>query len=774
MKNFINLIVLVALVLLASCDQKTKKIFTEADLSVIPKPVAMKLTDGTFQFTGKTKLVAHSDQQQTAQSFSEDFAKVSGFTMEVSDKLPAKNFLQFVVDDTLEDEGYTLVVKGSEIIISAKGRNGFVYALETIKQLLPATFEGSVLVEDEEWVIPNVEVSDAPRFKWRGLMLDVSRHFFDTAYIKRTIDRMAMLKMNTLHWHLVDDQGWRIEIKKYPKLTEVGGFRVDQEDKSWNTRPNAALGTEATYGGFYTQEEIKEVVAYATARGITVVPEIEMPAHVSSAVAAYPILSCLENEIMVPSGGVWPITDIYCPGKETTFTFLEDVLTEVMALFPSKYIHVGGDEATKTNWKTCDHCQARIQSENLESVEELQSYFIKRMERFISSNDRILIGWDEILEGGLAPGATVMSWRGVKGGLEASAEGHDVVMTPGSHCYFDHYQGDQDQEPLAWGGYLPLSKVYQFDPVVEGMTPAQEKHVLGGQANLWAEYIPTTQQSEYMIFPRLAAMSEAVWSPKESKDWTDFSKRVKGLFKRYDVMGINYAKSAYQITANTEIDLAKGSLLVTLKNEFPGSDIRYSLDGSDLDTTSIKYTAPFQISSSTSIKAAMFEDNKLLGPVLAKYINYHKAAGKKVSYKEQYHKSYQGAKEVGMVNVLRGSKHFHDGQWQAWLGNNMEVVIDMENDTEISKISVGAMEAQGSGIYFPTKVEAFVSKDGKKYTSVGAITRAYVSNGDTELKDFEISFEASQNRYVKVIATNLGSAPNGGGSWLFVDEIVVE
>lgn len=774
MKYSVKVLVLVAVVVLASCDQKKTKIFTEADITVIPKPVAIKLTNGSFQFTRKTKLVTSKDEQKLAQSFSEDFAIVSGFTMAVADKLPSSNYVQFVIDDAIGEEGYNLIVTADGIVISAKGKNGFIYGLETIKQLLPATFESNALVADEEWIIPNVVIEDAPRFKWRGLMLDVSRHFFDTAYIKRTIDRMAMLKMNTLHWHLVDDQGWRIEIKKYPKLTEVGGFRVDQEDKSWNTRPNAALGTEATYGGFYTQEEIKEVVAYATARGITVVPEIEMPAHVSSAVAAYPILSCLENEIMVPSGGVWPITDIYCPGKETTFTFLEDVLTEVMALFPSKYIHVGGDEATKTNWKTCDHCQARIQSENLESVAELQSYFIKRMERFISSKDRILIGWDEILEGGLAPGATVMSWRGVKGGLEASAEGHDVVMTPGSHCYFDHYQGDQDQEPLAWGGYTPLSKVYQFDPVVEGMTAEQEKHVLGGQANLWAEYIPTTQQSEYMIFPRLAAMSEAVWSPKESKDWTDFSSRVKDLFKRYDVMGVNYAKSAYQITTDTQIDLEKGSLLITLKNEFPGSDIRYSLDGSDLDASSLQYTAPFQINTSTTIKAAMFEDNKLKGAVLKKYINYHKAAGKKVTYKEQYHKSYQGAKEVGMVNVLRGSKNFHDGQWQAWLGNDMELVIDMEKNTEVSKVALGSMEAQGSGIYFPTKVEAFVSTDGEKYTRVEAITRAYAANGNTELKDFEIAFDTANIRYIKVKATNLGSPPNGGGAWLFVDEIVVE
>ena len=294
---------------------------------------------------------------------------------------------------------------------------------------------------------------------------------------------MAMLKMNVLHFHLVDDQGWRIEIKKYPKLTEVGAWRVDQEDKHWDGRYTPAADEKGTYGGFYTQEELKELVAYAATKNIEVIPEIEMPAHVSSAIAAYPELSCHERPIGVPSGGVWPITDIYCAGKENTFQFLENVLTEVMDIFPSKYIHVGGDEATKTNWKACPHCNKRMKVEGLKNAEELQSYFIKRMERFINSKGKKLIGWDEILEGGIAPEATVMSWRGVAGGIEAAKQGHDVIMTPGSHCYFDHYQGPQNEEPLAWGGYTPLSKVYTFDPVVDTMTPAEAKHVLGRQAH---------------------------------------------------------------------------------------------------------------------------------------------------------------------------------------------------------------------------------------------------------------------------------------------------
>ena len=413
---------------------------------------------------------------------------------------------------------------------------------------------------DVQWILPNIVIKDAPRYKWRGLMLDVSRHFFDKEYIKEVISNLSMHKMNVLHLHLVDDQGWRIEIKKYPKLTEKGAWRVDQESAAWNGRRETTADEKGTYGGFLTQEDLREIVAYGQSLNVEIIPEIEMPAHVSSAIASYPELSCFEKPIGVPSGGLWPITDIYCAGKESTFKFLEDVLTEVMDIFPSQYIHIGGDEATKTNWDICPHCQKRIKEEGLKDSHELQSYFITRIEKFINSKGKKLMGWDEILEGGLAPNATVMSWRGVKGGIEAAEQGHDVVMTPNSHCYFDHYQGPMNDEPKAWGGYLPLSKVYQFDPVVESMTPEQASHVLGGQANLWTEFVPTNEQSEYMIYPRIAALSEAVWSPKESKDWNNFSSRVKQLFKRYDVKGLNYAKSVYLVSSNSQISLENKSV----------------------------------------------------------------------------------------------------------------------------------------------------------------------------------------------------------------------
>lgn len=773
--KYYHIITLTILLLSLNACQKKHITFSESDIQIIPKPVELKLETGGFQFTKNTQFVVVAPNQKAiSEILLNKFKTAAGWTLNITETTPSKNYVQFVTDKELADEAYKLEVTSDYVHITASNQSGFIYGIETIRQLLPVAIESSEIVTNTNWVIPNVKIYDEPRFKWRGLMLDVSRHFFEKEYIKQTIDRLAYLKMNTLHLHLVDDQGWRIEIKKYPKLTQVGAFRVDQEEKPWDGRYTPSLDEKATYGGFYTQDDIKEIVTYAESKGITVVPEIEMPAHVTSAIASYPELSCLEKPVAVPSGGLWPITDIYCAGKESTFEFLENVLSEVMELFPSKYIHIGGDEATKTNWKTCNHCQTRIKNEKLKSPEELQSYFIKRMERYISSKGRVLMGWDEILEGGLAPGATVMSWRGVKGGLEASAEGHDVVMTPGTHCYFDHYQGPMNTEPLAWGGYSPVSKVYQFDPIVDSMTKSQASHVLGGQANLWSEYIPTTSQSEYMIFPRLAALSETLWSPKSHRNWDEFSSRMISLFKRYDYQGINYAKSAYTITADTKVNDSTNTIMLSLKNEFTQSDIRYILDDSILDDKASPYTTPIEITKTSTIKASVFKNDKPVGKTFKHTFNYHKAVGKKVNYITKYSNSYKGSGANNMTNIIRGTKNFHDGQWQAWLGDDMELIIDLGTITEISQVIVGSMESQGPSIYFPVHVEVLLSNDGKTFSPVGKIERPFKVNPNIELKDFTITFEKQNATHVKVIAKNLKKAPNGGGSWLFIDEVIVQ
>ncbi|PXX30647.1 beta-N-acetylhexosaminidase [Arenibacter sp. ARW7G5Y1] len=436
---------------------------------------------------------------------------------------------------------------------------GVLYAIQTLRQLMPPAIESGTSLE-AELSIPAVVIKDEPRFAYRGMMLDVSRHFFPVSFVKKYIDLIALHKMNTLHWHLTEDQAWRIEIKKYPRLTEVGAFR---NGTIIGHHPGTANDQEV-YGGFYTQEEVKDIVAYASKQHVTIIPEIEMPGHGAAAIAAYPYLSCFPEEptsvfndmmsdksrelqqsgtpkIVQETWGV--MDDVFCGGKESTFAFLQDVLDEVIPLFPSKYVHIGGDESPKANWERCPNCQARIKKEKLNDEHELQSYFVQRMEKYINGKGKQIIGWDEILEGGLAPNATVMSWRGEKGGIEAAKQHHDVIMTPTTYNYFDYYQSeDTENEPLAIGGFLPLEKVYSYNPIPEELDKEEERFVLGAQGNVWTEYMKTEDQVEYMTFPRMAALSEVVWSPQESRSWEDFKERLEHLAKRYYVLDIEYAK----------------------------------------------------------------------------------------------------------------------------------------------------------------------------------------------------------------------------------------
>ena len=430
-----------------------------------------------------------------------------------------------------------MVVSDKSIEISSKNVKGAFWAVQSLRQLFPPCYENGSC-GDVKVGLQAIDIEDAPQFKYRGLHLDVGRHMFPVDFIKKYIDVMALMKMNTFHWHLTEDQGWRIEIKKYPKLMSHAAYRNETLIGHARNKPNKFDGVR--YGGFYTQEDVKEVVKYATERGITIIPEIELPGHSQAAVSAYPELGCTGEQIEVATK--WGVfEDIYCT-KETTFEFLENVLDEVMALFPSKYMHIGGDEAPKDRWKQCAYCQSVIKKEGLKDEHELQSYFVSRIEKYLNSKGRQIIGWDEILEGGLAPNATVMSWRGTKGAIEAAKQHHNVILTPGSHCYFDHYQADSKTEPLAIGGYLPLEKVYSFNPIPKELTDDEATYVLGTQGNVWTEYMETSDYVEYMAFPRAMALAEVAWVNVENKDYQDFLKRLSTLKKRLDIMGVNYSK----------------------------------------------------------------------------------------------------------------------------------------------------------------------------------------------------------------------------------------
>ena len=757
------------------CQTAQKEVhFSENDIVIIPQPQSVSVGEGGFWLDDKTTLVyKDSSFGDAATHFRARVQKATGWAMEITQEAPKTNYIEIVRDTSLPAEGYKLVSSTDKVMISAADRNGAEYALQTLRQLLPKEIESATPVK-ADWVVPVITINDAPEYAWRGLMLDVSRHFFPKEYILETLDRMAMLKLNTFHFHLVDNEGWRIEIKKYPKLTQVGAWRVDQEDKLWDERtPNAAdaLADPAKntkkYGGYYTQEDIKEIVAYAAARGITVVPEIEMPAHAMSAVAAYPELSCHKRPIGVPSGAVWPITDIYCAGQEETFAFLEDVLTEVMALFPSKYIHVGGDEATHTEWEKCSKCQKRMKDHHLANVHELQSYFIKRMDSFLTSKGRVLVGWDEIMDGGLANNAVVMNWRGIDVGKKALAQGNPVVLT--SDCYIDQYQGLPDYEPIANGGFLPLKKLYHYNLEKEKLTAEERKGVLGSQANLWAEHVGSTKHSEYMIFPRLFALSEIVWTADKQKNWDSFVRRVEAFMERLDVKGVNYARSIYQVVPTVVNE--GGNISLKLESEVPTAQILYALNGTDIAAAE-KYTAAITLTQTTEYKAFV-SGGKVSNTVTTGKVTFHKAIGKPVNYTPTYHRSYQGQGEGTLTNVIRGTKNFHDGQWLGWLGmDTITLALDMEELTEVSEVRVGAMDCQSAGIFYPTKVVVLVSADGKQFKKVGNIAEPCEIRGKTTLKDFVLQFDTEKARYIKIVLTN-AVPPKGGDAWLFIDEVLV-
>ena len=508
---------------------------------IIPAPVKAEAGDGNFQLTAASRIIADKAFNQEAQLLAARLRASTGYPVKILTGATPTNSGDIVLtaadsNASLGPEGYAMSVQPNGVTVRATTAAGVFYGTESLLQLLPPEVFSNHPAGNVDWQVPCVKIEDQPRFAWRGFMLDVSRHFFTKAEVEQVLDLMSLYKLNTFHWHLVDDQGWRIQIKKYPKLTSVGAWR-DGVGFGLASNSATAYDKNGRYGGFYTQKDIREVVAYAAARHITIVPEIEMPGHSSAALLAYPQFLCAPARSTPPAKGA--LHGVYCAGNDATFVFLDNVLSEVIPLFPGKYIHIGGDEVNKRNWENCPDCQARMKAENLKDARELQSWFIGHIEKYIDAHGKALIGWSEIREGGLAPSAALMDWIG--GGAESAASGHDVVMSPTKFCYFDHYQStNRAAEPKAIGGYLPLHKVYEFDPVPDNLAPEYQSHVLGGQANLWAEYVPNLHHAEYMMFPRLDALSEVDWSPKNTRDWNDFHTRAAANEKRLDALGVNY------------------------------------------------------------------------------------------------------------------------------------------------------------------------------------------------------------------------------------------
>lgn len=513
--------------------------------ALIPLPQKMECREGAFKLQPKTPVRTDAAARETGSYLAERLGKATGYSLKVGTSTkpqPIKGAILLTTKDAkpeLGTEGYELTATPDSIVVRASKSAGLFYGVQTLLQLLPPEVFAAKPATNINWQVPCVQIEDQPRFKWRGLLLDVARHFFTKQEVKQLLDEMAMQKINTLQMHLTDDQGWRIEIKKYPRLTEIGAWR---KDAGFGLDPKASMtyGPDGRYGGYYTQDDIREIVAYARGRHITVVPEIEMPGHASAALSAFPELSCNGGPYTPNAqGGVF--AGVYCAGKDETFEFLQNVLVEVRQLFPCAYIHIGGDEVRKDNWKKCPRCQARIKQEGLKSEHELQSYFIRRIEKSINAQGRTLIGWSEIREGGLAQNAVVMDWIG--GAVEAASAGHDVIMSPTGYCYLDYYQSTNHvTEPKAIGGYLPLSKVYAFEPLPAKLDPQYRSHILGAQGNLWTEYIPNFKQAQYMVFPRLSALAEVTWSAQAARNWEDFTRRLQTQFQRFDQLGVNCRK----------------------------------------------------------------------------------------------------------------------------------------------------------------------------------------------------------------------------------------
>jgi len=746
-------------------------------------PATIKNLPGDFdtQLISSILLINNSNEEKNCAKLFQSYLRPIGDISISSTKESQENQLIIELDRSshIEVEGYSLLIgKDDAIYLNGSSASGLFYGFQTFRQLCDRSLESGI--KPEKTVVPNCEIKDSPRFAYRGMHLDVSRHFFDVSFVKTYIDMIAFHKMNVFHWHLTDDNGWRIEIKKYPGLTDKSAWRVDRRHEPWKEWSPIKPNESPTYGGFYTQDEIKEVVKYASERNITVIPEIEMPGHTSEVFAAYPELSCNKNIVPVNPGSYWPNVDIFCAGNDDVFTFLENILAEIIELFPGDYIHIGGDEAEKAYWKTCRSCQKRISEERLKDEHELQSWFIKRIEKFIIKNNKKLIGWDEILEGGLAPSATVMSWRGVHGGIESARAGHDVIMCPTSHCYFDHYQAAPEFSPNAFGGYTTLKKVYSFDPIPEELSKSEAKYILGGQGNLWTEYVQTPDRAQYRVLPRMTALSESLWSGRGSYTFENFYYRLVAIEKRFDQLGWTYAPGSFTVSIQPYLKPIGKGFYINLTSEKPDKIIRFTTNGKDPTIDSTAFSGPIIINQTTTIKAALFIDEEQAGLISEKTIIAHRALGKNVKYNNMYKKRYAGTGDTTLVDGITGTTVYNDGFWQGWESSDIDVIIDLEKVDQLDKISIGFLEDHDSWIFLPTQVSFSFSDDGISFDLGQKINvKEAKKNGEPNRCLVEAVELKTQARYVKVKANNQRICPEwhvgaGEKSWLFCDEIVIE
>ena len=750
------------------------------DFSLLPAPQFLTAKQGRFVVSASTPIVLEGpsspELQRVGAHLAALFSGAAGYSLRVSQKqVSNESAMNLTLDASVENvEGYRLSVDPDGVWLRASTPQGLFYGVQTLRQLLPPEIESAGLVE-REWSLPAVEIEDAPRFAYRGMQLDVGRHFFSVQAVKKYIDMLAMFKFNTFHFHLTEDQGWRIEIKKYPKLTSVGAFRKETLKGHFSDVPHQYDG--APYGGFYTQEEIRDIVAYAGERHVEVIPEIELPGHSLAALAAYPKLACTSGPFETAT--TWGIfEDVYCP-TQYTFEFLQNVLDEVVELFPSAMIHIGGDEVPKARWKASAEAQQLIKEHHLKDEDELQSYFVGRIAAYLKTKNRRIIGWDEILEGGLPPGATVMSWRGIAGGVQAAKEGHDVIMAPNTHTYFNRYQStDFESEPPAGQGYLPLQTVYGFEPVAPGLTEIEARHILGAQGNLWSEYIRSEAHLDYMVHPRMEALAEVLWSPKEMRDWSSFSKRLPNALKRLHYLDVNFARHFLMVQQKSSID-AEGRMLVSLTST-TSAPIYYSTDGSDVTEQSSRYVSPFVLQGPSLVRTVSIENGVVQSPPVARKYWVHAALGAQVTYAHDYSPKYPAEDHTALTNGLRGSKMHGDGHWQGFEDAHLDVTVDFGKLITKSSVEVSFLDSPASWILPPREVSIFVSVDGESFESVASEKLVVETTPHAAKINFvKLNLHDRPFRYLRVFARKYGALPAshpgaGKAAWLFVDEILVQ
>lgn len=731
--------------------------FAQDSLFIIPKPLQQIAKPGFYNYGPETEVFSSKSFLEAADLLHEHpyirFNKVK--TLRSGKKAPARGIILIAAekDDSLAKDAYRLEISTERIVITAHQPEAVLNGIATLRQLALTRKDGRQL--------PAVWIEDRPAFGYRGLMLDVSRHFFPIPFLKKYIDLMSLYKLNTFHWHLTDGAGWRLEIKKYPELTSKAAWRTDANWKYWwnNGRQYAEMGSPNAFGGYYTAEQAKDLIRYAAKRGITIIPEIEMPAHTEEVLAAYPHLSCY---------GLPYKNSEFCIGNEDTFRFLQNVLDEVLEIFPSRYIHIGGDEADKSAWKKCPKCQKIIKDFDLKDEHGLQSYAVKRMETYLNSKGRKLIGWDEILEGGLAPDATVMSWRGEKGGIEAANSGHDVIMTPGSHLYFDAYQTNPIGQPEAIGGYLPLPKVYAYQPRSKEINSDKQKHVLGVQANLWTEYMPTTNQVEYMAFPRALALSEVAWTPEQNKNWNDFQLRLQKHYLLLQRLNVNYYAPSNELSILSKFNIAEKKAVVNISSEQFKPEIRYTVDGSNPVAGSALYTeAGIPLNTSAKVKAVIFKNKVPMGKIQELELDVHRAIGKKVTYNNKWSNSYPAQKEITLVNGQSGDLTYGDGQWQGFLGD-FDVTVDMDLSSPLTQLKIRFMQLTGPGVYMPANVTVAISEDGKEFKTIQCLENDVpYTDASLRFKTFVFDLKGNTARYLRI------TGKNEKKGFMFSDEVVV-